>query len=100
MGPCWLLQPHRKVLKVAAQLPADGRDILVHCKTGIRSAVACHALASHGLSRLYTLDGGIIGWAPADAPLRNLSGIYSIFNPREKVTRLACGLLYCGRRAP
>ena len=58
-----LLQPHRKVLKVAAQLPADGRDILVHCKTGIRSAVACHALASHGLSRLYTLDGGIIGWA-------------------------------------
>ena len=58
-----LLQPHRKVLKVAAQLPADGRDILVHCKTGIRSAVACHALASHGLCRLYTLDGGIIGWA-------------------------------------
>ena len=58
-----LLQPHRKVLKVAAQLPVDGRDILVHCKTGIRSAVACHVLASHGLSRLHTLDGGIIGWA-------------------------------------
>lgn len=58
-----LQQPHRKVLKVAAQLPAEGRDILVHCKSGVRSAAACHALAAHGLSRLYNLDGGILGWA-------------------------------------
>ena len=57
------IQPHRKVLKVAAQLPAEGRDILVHCKSGVRSAAACHALAAHGLSRLYNLDGGILGWA-------------------------------------
>lgn len=57
-----LQQPHRKVLGVAAQLPTD-RDILVHCKSGVRSAAACHALAEHGFSRLHNLDGGIIGWA-------------------------------------
>ena len=51
-----------KVLRVADQLPAD-RDVLVHCKSGVRSAAACHALAAHGLSRLYNLDGGILGWA-------------------------------------
>ena len=57
-----LQQPHRKVLGVAAQLPTD-RDILVHCKSGVRSAAACHTLAGHGFTRLHNLDGGIIGWA-------------------------------------
>ena len=61
--PCAELQwTHRKVAQAVAQLPTD-RDILVHCKTGIRSAAACHTLAEHGLSRLTSLDGGIIGWA-------------------------------------
>ena len=50
------------MLRVADQLPAD-RDVLVHCKSGVRSAAACHTLAAHGRSRLFTLDGGIIGWA-------------------------------------
>ena len=57
-----LLQPHRQVSQVAAQLPRD-RDILVHCKSGARSKAACHALAGLGFTRLFTLDGGIIDWA-------------------------------------
>ena len=57
-----LQQPHRQVTQVAARLPRD-RDILVYCKGGVRSKVACHALAGLGFTRLFTLDGGIIDWA-------------------------------------
>ena len=61
--PCVdLLQPHRQVAHAAERLPRD-RDILVHCKGGVRSKAACHTLAGLGFTRLYTLDGGIIDWA-------------------------------------
>ena len=56
------LQPHRRVEEVASQLPRD-RDILVHCKAGVRSKAACHTLAGLGFTRLFTMDGGIIEWA-------------------------------------
>ena len=56
------LQPHRQVAAIASELPAD-RDVLVHCKGGVRSAAACHTLAKLGILRLYSLDGGIVGWA-------------------------------------
>ena len=56
------LEPHEGVAAIADDLPRD-RDILVHCKMGGRSAKACAALADAGLSRLYNLDGGIVGWA-------------------------------------
>jgi len=57
-----MLQPHRQMKHIQSQLPRD-RDILVHCKTGIRSASACAALAEMGFERLYSLDGGINAWA-------------------------------------
>jgi len=57
-----LLQPHRQVAHVASQLPTD-RDILVHCKAGVRSRAACHTLAGLGFTRLYSMEGGIIQWA-------------------------------------
>jgi len=58
------LQPHRQVAHIGATLPRD-RDILVHCKGGIRSVAACHTLAELGFepSRLYSLEGGILAWA-------------------------------------
>ena len=45
-----------------SRLPRD-RDILVHCKSGVRSITACNALAARGFTRLYNLDGGVIAWA-------------------------------------
>ena len=59
-----MLQPHRQVSHVASVLPRD-RDILVHCKGGIRSKAACQTLADLGFekAKLYSMDGGIIGWA-------------------------------------
>ncbi len=56
------LHPHTDVLDIVDDLPRD-RDILVHCKMGGRSAYACEVLAEAGFTRLYNLDGGIVGWA-------------------------------------
>ena len=57
-----LVQPHRRVTHIIDQLPKD-RDILVSCKVGGRSAVACKSLAAAGVGRLHNLDGGVIAWA-------------------------------------
>ena len=56
------LQPHDQIQAIADELPRD-TDILVHCKMGGRSAMACEALAAMGFNRLYNLEGGIVGWA-------------------------------------
>ena len=56
------LQPHDQVQVIAEELPRD-KDILVHCKMGGRSAMACEALAALGFNRLFNLEGGIVGWA-------------------------------------
>jgi len=62
------LVPHRRIAAALPHLPpaAEGRDILVYCKGGVRSRKACAALAEeHGLprERLFELDGGIVAWA-------------------------------------
>ena len=60
--------PHRQVAHLAsdlAQVAEGGRDILVHCKAGARSAVACESLSRAGVpaERIFNLDGGIAAWA-------------------------------------
>ncbi len=56
------LHPHDDVAAIASELPRD-RDILIHCKGGVRSAGACTALAAEGFDRLFNLEGGISAWA-------------------------------------
>ncbi|CAM9498809.1 unnamed protein product [Chrysoparadoxa australica] len=58
------LCPHRQVASIVGDLPAES-DILVHCKVGGRSAIACGLLAGAGVdsNRLYNMDGGIKAWA-------------------------------------
>lgn len=53
--------PHRNVATISSSLPTNA-DILVHCKTGFRSKLACATLAKLGHSRLFNLDGGILAW--------------------------------------
>ena len=67
---CNITVPHVQVLDVMADLPASG-DILIHCKSGMRSMMAAMALMEAGIdgSRLYNLEDGILGWyaqAPED----------------------------------
>lgn len=56
------LHAHEGILEIADELPED-RDILVHCKAGGRSAIACEALAAAGFTRLTNMEGGIGAWA-------------------------------------
>lgn len=37
-------------------------EIVVYCKSGFRSYVACHILESNGFKNVYNLSDGIVGW--------------------------------------
>jgi adenylyltransferase/sulfurtransferase len=56
------VKAHEDILEILPEL-SSGRDVLVMCKAGGRSAKACLALAEAGVDNLYNLDGGITGWA-------------------------------------
>lgn len=45
-----------------AEVPRD-REVIVHCKSGMRSAKAIEFLKSQGYTRLVNLNAGILGWA-------------------------------------
>lgn len=66
VASCGLQVPHTDVLSELANLPAEG-DIVVHCRSGMRSQMAIIALIQAGVdaTRLYNLDGGIQAWSMA-----------------------------------
>jgi adenylyltransferase/sulfurtransferase len=45
-----------------AEVPKD-REVIVHCKSGMRSAKAIEFLKAQGYTKLVNLSGGILGWA-------------------------------------
>jgi sulfur-carrier protein adenylyltransferase/sulfurtransferase len=45
-----------------AEVPKD-REVIVHCKSGMRSAKAIEFLKSQGYTKLVNLTGGILAWA-------------------------------------
>ena len=57
---------HESVLSALDVLPKDA-DILIHCKSGMRSQMAAMMLAQAGMdsAKLYNLDGGILAWKAA-----------------------------------
>jgi adenylyltransferase/sulfurtransferase len=50
--------------KRLAELPQgpDAPDIVIHCKSGVRSAKAVNILREQGFSRVQNLKGGILAW--------------------------------------
>lgn len=44
-------------------VPQKTRSIVVHCRSGVRSAQAARILAERGFSRVENLDGGIQAWS-------------------------------------
>lgn len=52
-------------------LPAltPDRRVILHCKSGARSALAAATLADLGFSRVAHLDGGILAWRDAGRPV-------------------------------
>ncbi len=63
---CDLQVPHSHVLSVLDSLPKK-TDILIHCKSGMRSQLAAIELIQAGwvAERLFNLEGGIMGWHAA-----------------------------------
>ena len=45
------------------------RPVVVSCRSGSRSNVACATLAKHGFGEVYNLKGGILAWQNANLPL-------------------------------
>ena len=40
----------------------NSQDIVVMCKSGVRSYNACQYLMQNGFDKVYNLEGGIINW--------------------------------------
>jgi molybdopterin/thiamine biosynthesis adenylyltransferase/rhodanese-related sulfurtransferase len=56
------VHPHDQIVRIAEDLPRD-RDLLVSCRSGVRSSLACAALAELGFTRLFELEGGVLAWS-------------------------------------
>ena len=39
------------------------KQVVIHCRTGARSAAICNALEKEGFKNVYNLKGGINAWA-------------------------------------
>lgn len=50
------------------EVPVDG-DVLVVCRSGVRSARVVQFLRSHGRDNVHNLDGGMKDWVAAGRPL-------------------------------
>ena len=45
------------------------KTLLVYCKTGARSGMACKELGKQGFDKVYSLNGGIMAWQDAHLPI-------------------------------
>ena len=45
------------------------KTVLVYCKTGARSGVACKELSQAGFDKVYSLNGGLLSWQEANLPI-------------------------------
>lgn len=72
-------------------LPSTKRPIVIHCRSGKRSADACaKLLAANPFLDVYFLDGGIIAWQQAGY---NLKKSDSYILPLDRQTQLATGFI-------
>jgi len=46
-----------------------GKQVIVYCKTGARSGIACRALDKGGFEKVFSLNGGILAWQDAHLPV-------------------------------
>lgn len=61
--PGALLIPVDQLEARLAEVPRDGRALLVCCAGGARSAAACEFLSGQGFSQLFNLEGGMNSWS-------------------------------------
>lgn len=69
--------PMHEVPARLAEIPTD-RDLVVVCRSGVRSAHVVRFLLSQGWSRVRNLDGGMHDWVAAGRPLVTESGTAAV----------------------
>ena len=55
--------------QIATLLKYKGRPIIVNCRSGSQSAMACQQLRKQGFEEVYNLRGGILAWQSANLPV-------------------------------
>jgi rhodanese-related sulfurtransferase len=45
------------------------KNVIVYCKTGARSGLACRELTKAGFEKVYSMSGGITAWQEAHLPI-------------------------------
>lgn len=68
---------------IASMLLESGRDIVVYCSVGYRSAAMARTLQSLGLNNVSNLQGSIFAWANEGLPLVNQSGSTANVHPYD-----------------
>ena len=64
--PLSLIQKNGRKAFVKAGVDPDSEGLLVICRSGGRSAMACQLLGSHAIN----VDGGMLAWVTAGLPTR------------------------------
>ncbi|MFW9804764.1 MAG: rhodanese-like domain-containing protein [Candidatus Thorarchaeota archaeon] len=65
-----VLIPHDQLEANMSELDAyKDHEIIVYCKSGVRSLMACDILASHDFTKVYNMEGGILAWIDAGFPI-------------------------------
>lgn len=64
--PLSLIQKNARKALVKAGVDPDSEGLLVICRSGARSAMACQLLGSHAVN----VDGGMLAWVTAGLPTR------------------------------
>ncbi len=62
------LLPLQDLMRHAGELPQD-EEIVVVCRSGNRSMVACQQLQGMGFSKIKNFRGGMIAWSMAGLPM-------------------------------
>lgn len=64
------LIPLRQIAHKVDSIKQHGdRPIIISCRSGNRSEMACRFLRESGVANVYNLSGGVIGWLRADLDL-------------------------------
>lgn len=72
------------------KIPSKSRTIVIHCKSGKRSAAACEKLLQQDPNLdVYSLDGGIVAWQESGFSIKRTN---TNILPLDRQTHLVVGL--------
>lgn len=65
-----ILIPHNELdQRIGDLMGHENHEIIVYCKAGSRSAIACDILVAHSFTRVFNMLGGITAWIAGGYPI-------------------------------